>query len=138
VNQAAGGGALIDEWIVAFCPADSVWWHRFLSPGFAHCWAFGFDPQTGHWLYVEPTFSRVVVAIATPRQVEGWFEAAAERRLTLLRARCEDSQVVRPRFFVTCAGCVAALLGMRRYPLTPWGLFRTLRAAGARELRADG
>jgi hypothetical protein len=139
VNQAASeGGAFIDEWIVAFRDAGAVWWRRFLRPGFGHCWAFGFCPRTGHWLVVEPTFSRVVVAVATPRQVEAWFEAAAERRITLVRAPCRDEEVVRPRFFVTCAGCVAALLGMRRYPLTPWGLFRTLRAAGARELRADG
>lgn len=125
---------MIDEWIVAFEPRTSAWWGRFLRHGFGHCFAFGFCTRTGHWLVVEPTFERVAVGIATPRQVEAWFEAAAEGRLRLLRARCQDHRAVRPRFIVTCAGAVASLLGLRRYPLTPWGLFWTLRRAGAREM----
>lgn len=125
---------IIDEWIVAFEPADSVWWHRFLAPGFGHCWAFGFCQETGHWVWMNPAFERVMIGIATPRLVEGWFDAMNVGRLRLVRVPCQDVPAVRPRLLVTCAGAVASLLGLRRYPLTPWGLFRMVRAIGAQEL----
>ena len=125
---------MITEWIVAFEPRTSAWWGRFLRDGFGHCFAFGFCARSERWLVVEPTFERGVVAVAEVGQVEAWFAEADAGRLRLVAVECQDQAVRRPRFVVTCAGAVAGLLGLRRYPLTPWGLFRMVRAFGGKEL----
>ena len=72
-------------WHLAFEHADSVWWHRWLKPGYAHCWAFGFspvrgDPAAGEWIVFDPAFEGLQVRLASEDEVVGWFEAAAPGR----------------------------------------------------------
>lgn len=128
----------IHEWIVVFHPTTAAWWGRFLAPGFGHCFAMAYLPEARRWLYVDPLFCRVTIGLMTPEQALTVFRAARGGEMRALIARPEDAMVYRPRWCVTCAGCVASLLGLRRYPLTPLGLFRALRRAGARAIGQDG
>lgn len=126
------------RWIAAFEPKTSLWWGRFLPEGFGHVFAFGFVPPTadtpGTWLYMEATLGGTRIGVAQPDQIAGWFWLARMGRMRLLRmATLEVPDVPRPRI-TTCAGAVASLFGLRRYPLTPQGLFWTLRRLGAEEL----
>lgn len=123
-------------WFFAFEHAESVWWHRWLKRGYAHCFAFGFDGEA--WLVVDPAFEGLIVRRASADEVEGWFARASLGGLRLWRVPVQGQAVVRPRWVVTCAGALAAIVGFRETPLTPWGLICIARRHGATEIRADG
>jgi hypothetical protein len=125
------------KWIVAFEPKTSIWWGRFLTPGFGHCFTFGFVPAAdgpGVWLYAEALVTGVHIGVAPHEAVLRWFAEAKIGRLRLLEIKPQANVVVRPRWAVTCAGCIGAILGLRRLPLTPHKLFWMLRRLGAREI----
>lgn len=129
----------LHSWLVVFEPTTSAWWGRFLARGFGHCWAMGFDPAAKAWVCVEPLFEGTMVRVASPEVVAGVFLRAERGELRLLSVPHVGVEVRRPRLCVTCAGAVASLLGLRRFPLTPWGLFWTLRRIpGVRELGLHG
>lgn len=129
---------LPDEWVVCFEPTTSIWWGRLLAPQFGHCFMMGCvvreEGETPVWLLVEPLTVGTQVGVMAPEVVLTMFARARRGEMRMLACKPEKANVVRPRFLVTCAGCVASVLGLRRYPLTPRGLFWTLRRAGAREL----
>lgn len=129
----------VPVWFLCFGPASSMWWHRWLRPGFQHCWAFGFSPAgdggPGRWLVFDPCFDRLCVRLAGEAEVEGWFMAPG---VTVLEMAPVAEFLARPRWVVTCAGALAALVGMRRTPLTPWGLACMARGLGAREVIVNG
>lgn len=136
-----GGAAVIDpaagipattwpglsSWVVVFEPTTSAWWGRFLARGFGHCWAMGFDTRVNIWVAVEPLFQGTYVRVLPPETVHGVYLRASRGELRLLSVPHIGAEVRWPRLVVTCAGCVGSLLGMRRFPLTPHGLFWTLR-----------
>lgn len=132
----------VPVWFFVFCAADSMWWHRWLRPGFQHCFAFGFSPASadapGRWLVFDPCFDRLCVRLAGEEEVEGWFAAAGGGVVTILEVPVLEQRLARPRWLVTCAGAMAALVGMRRTPLTPWGLACMARRLGAREVSVNG
>lgn len=132
----------VSSWFLCFGSADSMWWHRWLRPGFQHCWAFGFSPAgdggPGRWLVFDPCFDRLCVRLAGDAEVNGWFAAAVLGRVTVLEMPVLEQFLARPRWVVTCAGALAALVGMRRTPLTPWGLACIARSLGAREVSVNG
>lgn len=129
----------LHTWHVVFEPTTSAWWGRFLAPGFGHCWAMAFDTEARVWVRVEPLFSGTLVQVAPRAVVVGTFVKAAEGSLRLLVVPHVGVEVRRPRLLMTCAGAVASLLGLRRFPLTPYGLFWTLRRIpGVREIGCGG
>lgn len=94
-----------------------------------------YDTDARVWVRVEPLFSGTLVQVAPRAVVVGAFVAAQEGRLRILSVPHVGVEVRWPRLVVTCAGCVASLLGLRRFPLTPYGLFWTLRRIpGVREI----
>lgn len=130
-------GVTPQEWFVAFEPKTSIWWGRFLAPGFGHCYAFGYvplDEHSGVWLFQEALVRGVFVGVASPDMVLGWWTLAKMGKLRILKIRPQQELVVRPRWAVTCAGAVGALLGLKRLPITPHGLFWMLRRLGAVEV----
>ncbi|MBR0682754.1 hypothetical protein GXW74_19840 [Roseomonas eburnea] len=129
----------LHSWMVVFEPTTSAWWGRFLARGFGHCWAMGFDPAARVWVGVEPLFQGTLVRVLSSEAVHGVFLRAKLGEVRLLSVPHVGAEVVRPRFCVTCAGAVASLLGLRRFPLTPWGLFWTLRRMpGVKEIWRGG
>lgn len=123
------------EWFVAF--GDGVYgptprWVRWITrPGFRHCWAFGFDPDARCWLMVFPTFERVVIEIANPAEITAQIAAARAGVIRVLRVQPGAAGPRRPRVLVTCAGAIAAVVGIRGSALRPQSLFRQLVACGA-------
>lgn len=117
----------LSSWVVVFEPTTSAWWGRFLARGFGHCWAMGFDTQAGVWIAVEPLFQGTWVRVLQPASVTGMFLKAERGEVRMLSVPHVGVEVRWPRLVVTCAGCVASVLGLRRFPLTPYGLFWTLR-----------
>jgi len=125
-------------WFLTFIHADSVWWHRFLRPGYGHCWAFGYSPasetEAGRWVVFDPAFEGLQVRLAGEAEVAGWFQLNALRAATILRIKPPAHAVRRPRLVVTCAGALAALVGLRETPLTPWRLACIARRYGAEKV----
>lgn len=129
----------LHSWIVVFEPTTSAWWGRFLARGFGHCWAMAFDTRARVWVRVEPLFQGTLVEVAPREVVVGAFVKAQEGAIRILTVPHVGVEVRRPRLVVTCAGAVASLLGLRRFPLTPYGLFWTLRRIpGVREIGRGG
>lgn len=120
------------EWIVAFEPRTSLWWGKFLPEGFGHCFCFGMS--AGVWVSMEPLIQGTRIAVCSDAMVMHWFTQAKIGNLKLLKAAVQGHSVVRPRFFVTCAGAIGSVLGMKRLPITPHGLFWKLRRSGAQEV----
>ena len=121
------------EWFVAFLPARTCWWHRFLKPGFQHITAFGYDPDAKTWLLFEPAFEGFLVRAIDPGLVPSlvtWFQDAGA---VILKARFEGYGARRPRLFATCVTVIVHLLGLRAWVLTPHGLYKVLLRHGAVE-----
>ena len=123
------------RWFVAF--GDGVygpapWWVRWLTrPGFRHVWAFAYEPEHDAWLMVFPTFERVRVEIADKAEITAQIAAARAGVIRVLEVTTRARGPRRPRVAVTCAGAIAALIGIRRTTLRPETLFRHLIACGA-------
>lgn len=126
-------------WHLVFVPANSMWWHRWLKRGYEHCFAFGFSPgngvDEGRWIVFDPCFDRLAVRLASEAEIEGWMIGASQGTCTILKAPLVEGMLLRPRWIVTCAGALAALLGMAKTPLTPYRLACMARRMGAEEFR---
>lgn len=125
------------EWFVVFEPKTSIWWNRFLSPGFGHCYMFGYLPVgegQGVYLFFEPLVTGGFIGLASHDHVHEWRTRAALGQLRILQIEAPNVEAVRPRFMVTCAGAVGFMLGLPRLPITPHGLYWMLRRRGAREI----
>ena len=119
----------LPAWFVVFQDADRIFVHRWLRPGFRHCWAFAWDESAGRWLVFEPLFDGMML-----RTVDDDLMAAtiALPGSTIVLAECENATATRPALLATCVSAMQALLGLRcRRALTPYGLYRTLLASGA-------
>jgi len=126
----------VATWHVAFCDAFddnsviSVAARALLRPGFRHCYAWRVHP-TGHATMVEWLWPGLTVREALPEWREAWGDEARRGVLHVLTMR-ELSDVDRlPPPVLSCAGVVAALLGIRGCVLTPLGLHREMLRAGA-------
>lgn len=121
-------------WFFAFEEANTIWWHRWLKPGYRHCWAFKVQvimEESGprhEWLLFDPMFTGLDVRLVHQSQAEAWLALGMNGYLRILKVPQMQAGVVRPRFFVSCAGALAALIGYPKTPLTPWGLYWRLRA----------
>jgi hypothetical protein len=125
------------EWFVVFEPKTSIWWNRFLRPGFGHCFMFGYLPlEEGRGIYqfFEPLTTGGFMGVAPHEHVLEWRTRAALGQLRILQIEAPNVEAVRPRFMVTCAGAVGFMLGLPRLPVTPHGLYWMLRRRGAREI----
>jgi hypothetical protein len=119
-------------WYLAFEDCNTLWWHRFLKPGYRHCWAFKAqvimeDPPRAEWLLFDPMLTGLDVRLVPKESAVGWLALGINGDLRILRVPEQRVLLARPRFFVSCAGALAALVGYSKTPLTPWGLYRRLR-----------
>lgn len=125
-------GEPLRHWFVAFVSADRIRVHRWLKLGFQHCFAFAWDEAAGRWVVFDPGFACVYI-----RPIDDALAGALWAHLhginaTVLACDVEAHPLFRPRLMVTCVTAIAALLGLRRcYAVTPYQLFRSLRARGA-------
>ena len=122
----------LEVWYVAFVDyGRNLWWHRFTTPGFRHCFAFAFDTMTGTWIVFDPTLEGFVVRPLPRSAVDSLIAEVWAREGRILRCRAEGKAPPRPRVFATCVTVIAHLLGLPRCAVRPIGLYRMLLRRGA-------
>ena len=130
-------GRPLEWWYVVFVAADRTIVHRFLKPGFQHCYAVAWDEAADRWVIIEPGFDGVYVRAVRDDVMAALWAELHRRRAHVLLARAERHQMFRPRFMLTCVSAIAALLALRRCcAVSPWQLYRSLRKRGAVEVLA--
>jgi hypothetical protein len=127
------------QWFVAFYDAPVTgparWWQIFTRHhrGFGHCSAFGYDPATRIWLYVDWTASGLAVYSFDDQTVETLLCAFAARGV-ILESDVGDARVNLPSLPLYCVSVVKHLIGYKGFAVTPWQLYRALKRRGAREM----
>lgn len=112
-------------WFVGFTHASAAWYHRFLKRGYRHCFAFtclGID----RWLVIDALWNGMRVD-----EVPGKTIDAIVAECTSVLAVKVKPRPVRFRLLATCVTLCAHLTGDRSRAVTPWQLYRSLRANGA-------
>ena len=127
-------------WYVVFCDQPWLfWWQRALRRGFRHVFAFGYDGDRAAWLLVDPCASGLVVSALTADEVTAFIMAARTRNVRCLKVRRGDRRSSWPPLGpASCVTAIAKLVGAGGCALSPYGLWRRLRAAGAEEWPAPG
>lgn len=114
---------MIAEWNVVFEIAAGL-------P--VHCLAFGYDPETGVYVVVDPHHAWTEVTTYSPTAFDLWImEAAHGNEVYRTPARRQT-----PPWFpgLWCVGAVKRLVGLRSSALSPAGLRRDLVRSGARRV----
>ncbi|TVQ35996.1 MAG: hypothetical protein EA356_06445 [Geminicoccaceae bacterium] len=119
--------------IVVFTDQRQVPWLRGLQPGFRHCFVAVAD-DAGEWVACDWLMGRLVFQVYGPQDPETLIAGFVGRghRVSALR-RCRRRRRrgwLRP---MSCVEVVKQAIGWGGVlPLTPFGLWRSLRAAGHR------
>jgi hypothetical protein len=124
----------VAEWLVFFGEGDAyAWWDIFTRKGFRHVAAAACDPGRRLWIVFDPTRSGIRI------EVFGWDDPGIDARLgellfatggRYLRVKAGGARSRQPLLF-GCVGALKALLGVRCAAVTPYGVFKHLRAQGA-------
>lgn len=122
---------MIDRWLVFFTPAPPGWWSFALHPKFQHVAAAGYDLDTDTWCFVDPGRAGTVVTLERGAAANGLLGALAFAASPhVLRVTAEPRRRMAPPL-MSCTAAIKALTGSRSRALTPRGLYRDLKAAGA-------
>lgn len=140
ISSSSNEGAKINtprRWLVMFAePRSPAWWARVLRPGFRHCYAVAWYADQECWVEFNPTRVGTVIRL--------WKKEDFPARLTVMLA--ESTVVLRviaradrgnAPAIAFCVGQMKALLGIRSWALTPFGLYRDLRKRGAEVVTVD-
>lgn len=112
-------------WVV-FCPNASLWWTRFLKPGFRHCFAILHDGK--RWLALDPLSPHMDMFVfdVSPEIDLPAMIAADGLCVVAAPLRRQHKRAAPPGLF-TCVEAVKRLIGLHHWRVfTPWQLFRTL------------
>ncbi len=116
---------------------------RLLRPGFRHCFAIRPAEAFAGWIVANPGGGgldildlRADQALPAPdgqvwlaqEWVHGLTVAAGQGTVHLVRARARRRTQFRPRGPLTCVSCIKHLLGHQSPALTPYALYRSLKA----------
>lgn len=107
-----------------------AWWANWLKPGYRHIAAMSYYADTERWVYVDPALHWTVIRVLTQEQAAVQMAALLDQSTAVLRVASRPSRRCAPTF-PWCVGQIKALLGVRTAALTPWQLYRALRALGA-------
>ena len=132
MRDGASDPDIIERWWVVFSRPKCAGWP---VSQFGHVHAL--TDRGGIVLIVDPLRHRMLVhmTLETIPQFIREAENLGHEVLTLAFRPflAQRSRVLRPQL-VTCASTVAYAMGLRRWPLTPWGLKRELLRAGAERI----
>lgn len=118
-------------WLCFF--GDTVggaWWAHFLRPGFRHIAAASYFADQERWVVFDPSRRRTVIHVLTEDQIGPVLGQMLERSSAVLRVASSAERMNAPAL-ACCTGSIKALLGIRSWALTPFGLYRDLLARGA-------
>lgn len=97
-----------------------------------HVLAFGFAPDVGAWLVIDPRWDRIDVMVMGPAAFDRWRAAECAGCPQLRIDANRGTSLLSPGLW--CVGVVKRLVGLRSGAFTPAALWRDLKAAGAREV----
>lgn len=123
-------------WLVCFCDADSpAWWARVLRPGFRHVFAVSYYADQERWVEFNPSRIGTVIRLWRQDEFGPRLGVLLETSTAVLRVASRADRGNAPPM-AWCVGEVKALLGVRCAAVTPWGLYRDLRARGVDVVKA--
>lgn len=130
--------ALNRIWLIFFREPDrSVWWARFLRPGFRHVSAAAFYAREGLWVEFDPTRRGTAIRLYREDEFGGRFWHLLVTSAVVLRMRSELDRRSTP-WGCYCVGQIKALLGIQSRALFPVTLCRHLVAEGAEIVEVPG
>ena len=122
-------------WFVSFVDYGkdyhSGWRRFFTSSGFRHCYCFSYSPAFSSWLYIDFARNATVLKHADHAYISRVLERSMKYGVTLRYIKKENGVSSSLPFFLTCANCIAIILGIKGKPLTPKGLYRAMLRSGA-------
>ncbi len=118
--------------LVMFCDSTSLWWLRFLKPGYRHCFvAISMD---AHWVVYEPLLNRTEITLIpsmSANEVRSGFQAmgcTVQDACVLKVSSISRKTILRP---YSCVEAVQRILGMSaRAVYTPYQLYKYLHQKG--------
>lgn len=120
--------AVIDRlWLVFFTEAEGApWWARFLAPGYRHVIACAWFAEQQRWIYFNPSRRGTVILLYREDEFPARLTQLMNSSSLVLRVVASQSRTATP-FGWWCTGAVKALLGVRGFAVTPFGLARWLQ-----------
>lgn len=121
-------------WLLCFYDGETpTWWQKILKPGFRHVCACCYFADIGMWVYYNPTRRGTEIQVARPDDFAGRWAQLARDCAAILRFPSQADRNATPLSW-WCVGAMKALLGIRSGALSPYQLYRDLRAHGAEEV----
>jgi hypothetical protein len=118
-------------WLIFFAsPRGVSWWCRVLRPGWRHCYAACWYASEERWVVFNPTRCGIVIRLYGRDEFGAPLAAFLDESVAVLRVASRYERGTPPAM-PWCVGQVKALLGIRSWAMTPFGLYRDLRARGA-------
>lgn len=135
IEQDASIIGLVRSWHVVFRNSDTnSLWNLFTVPGFRHVAAYGYSPDNGVWIVVDPGQDFMAVQVLNPDELSAWVAAGAGRTSAILRIDTQNGGHAASRFGHTCVTAIKRLIGLPSGAFTPQGLFHEMRKHGAEDV----
>lgn len=118
-------------WLVFFTePTGAAWWARVLRPGFRHCYALSWYADQERWVEFNPSRTGTVIRLWREEEIAPRLARLLDEASVVLRVASRSNRLNAP-LFAFCTAEVKALLGVRSWAWTPFGLYRVLLRRGA-------
>ena len=119
------------QWYVVFdYTSKKRWYHRWLKPGFYHCYLMQKTEAGYFWIVINPVWSHVEVDYRATKTFETPREYAGEQAVIVAWEKYVDPhQVCTQLNILQCTDIVKRFLGIRRWAIfTPYQLYKYLMA----------
>ena len=133
--------AFSHEWHVFFVSSgrQQGWWRIFTRPGFEHCFAITYDPETARWFIVDWHICFLVAQPLQDEMVEMLILMAKLEDYKIVRFKPKHDGRIRYRFgWNYCVSAMKHLLGLQSWAVTPYQLYCHLLKKGGKEGIAGG
>lgn len=135
IEQDANVIGLIRSWHVVFRDSRArSFWNLFTSSGYRHVAAYGYSPDKGVWIVLDPGQDFMAVQVLNQDELAAWVEAHARFTSAILRIDAGQGGHAASRFGHTCVTAIKRLIGLPSGAFTPRGLFHEMRRHGAEDV----
>lgn len=108
------------------------WWDVFTTPGFRHVCAFGYSPDRGVWIVVDPGLGLMTIHVLNDAGFDKWFDARRALVTDILQMKAAPNAEMRNRFGHSCVTAIKQLIGLNSGAFTPKALHRHMTGKGAK------
>jgi len=124
-------------WNVMFLPQpQSNWWDFFMPHWARHVLCYGWCVHAKAWVVVNPTLEKTFVMVLSDMAFDEYFNGLDVDNATILQVKGGKSGFFDQRILQTCSTVVARVIGIKGPALTPFMLYKRLRAVNA-TIKAD-